>query len=157
TMWAVATTTGSPLLVHAAGEESAVYDEYLTGHETGGVGCEEDCGARKLLELSEPAHRRPREEFASAIRPVQKILIEWRPEYPRRDRVHTDAVRRPFDGERLGQRSDSSLAGAIGRDFVQGHERRQRRDVDDTSVLSLDHVTPEHLRGPERAREIGVE
>ena len=63
------------LLINTACKESAVDDQHLAGHKTCRFGREENRCTGKFLDLSEPSHWRPHEEFAATLRFVEELLI----------------------------------------------------------------------------------
>ena len=72
-------------------------------------------------------------------RRVEQRRVEVGAEHARRDRIHGDVVRRPFDRQRARQPGDRRLARDVGRDFEQPDERRQRGDGDDPAGALRDH------------------
>src|SRR6266702_3673722 len=111
----------------------------MTRHETGGLGCEENCGAGKLIWLTEPPHRGAHEQFTSAIRAVEESFIQRRAEYAWQDRVDANAVGCPLHSQGFGEGGDTRLARPIGRDFLECDERGERSNVDDATITFLDH------------------
>ena len=100
-------------------------------------------------------HRGSHQEFLPT-RGFEYFAIEFGGNNSRRDRVDADATLRPLDGERPGQSSDGGFAGAIGRDFLEGDECRQRSNIDDAAVAPFDHGFTEDLAGVKRAVQIHV-
>jgi hypothetical protein len=145
------------LLVDAASQETAVDDEHFAVDEAGSVGRQEHGGADELLHPSEPFHRRAHEELAASRRLVEQRLVQCRSKYAGRNRVDAHAFGPPLDGERFRERSGRRFAGRVGGDFEEGNERRERRDIDDSTVMAFEHRAPEDLAATQRARQVGVE
>src|SRR5437660_8330178 len=78
----------SSLLIHAAGEEAAVNNQYLTGDEAGRVGRQKDRGPGQLFDFAETLHRRSQQKFPAAVSFIQKFLIQRRAKYSGRNRVY---------------------------------------------------------------------
>src|SRR2546430_10882578 len=148
---------GSPSLIHPARQEPAIHRQQLSGHESRRLRGEEHRRADEILDVPEPAHRRSHEQLVSARCTIEQPRIERRSEDARQNRVDAHARARPLDRQRLRERRDRCLARRVRRDFVQGHNRRQRSDVDDPAVAALHHVTTEDPAGAERPGEVRVE
>ena len=145
------------LLIHAAGEEAAVDDEYLAVDEAGGVRSEEHRGSGELFDAAEAREGGAELELTAAFGAIEEVLVQRRVEDPRRDGVDQHASGSPLDGERPGQRRHATLAGGVRGDLVQADERGERGDVDDAAVPALEHVGAEDLAGAKRAGQVGVE
>ena len=144
------------LLIDATSEKATIDSKDVAGNKAGGFGGEEDGGASEFIELAEAAHRCSQQEFATALGAVEKAGVQFCAEDARSDGVHAHSVRGPFDGKGFGQRGDGSFAGRVRGNFVEGHEGGKGRNINDTTVFALDHVTAEDPGGAESAGEICV-
>src|SRR5437868_12333827 len=101
----------------------------MPGDKAGGFRGEEDGGTGEFIELSETAHGRTQQEFATALGAVEKPGVQLGAKNARSDGVHADAMRSPFDGERFSERRDRGFAGGVRSDFVEGDEGGERRNI----------------------------
>src|SRR6266404_2324924 len=129
----------------------------MPGDVACGVRREKDGCAGEFVELSKPSHRRAREKFLAAFGAVEQTGVQFRSEYAGCNGIDANAFSGPFDGERFGERSDGSFAGAVGGDFIESDERGQRRDINDAAVAAFDHVAADDAASAQRAGEICFE
>src|SRR5258708_21632678 len=134
-------------LIDSTGQKTAIHDQQMSGNETGGIRRQEYCRAHQLFRFAKPSHWRSHSKFFAARRAIKQRRVEISAKQSRRDGIYADAMLRPFDGQRLGQRGHSGLAGGIRGNFVERHERGERSDVDDSPVFLFDHVRGKDLAG----------
>ena len=84
------------LLVDAAGEETSVYRQQVTGDEAGRIGCQEYSGAAEFVELSEPPHGRAQEKFAAAVGSVEQGGVQVGAKDPGSNRIYANARLMPI-------------------------------------------------------------
>lgn len=145
------------LLIDSACQKSAVDDERVASDEARGLGRKKHRGPDQLFDLPKASHGRAKKEFLAALSAVQKRGVEIGPENSWRDGVDADIVLRPLDGKRLCQRRDSGFACRVGSNFVQGHERRERRNINDAAIPAFDHVTANYPACAKRSIQIRFE
>src|SRR5256885_6375707 len=129
----------------------------MAGDVACGVGREEDGCAGEFVQLSKTSHRRTCEKFLAAFGAVEQAGVQLRSEYARSNGIDANAFSGPFDGERFGERSDGSFAGAVSGDFVESDERGKRRNINDAAVAAFDHVAADDAAGAQCAGEICFE
>src|SRR5208282_1759171 len=96
-------------------------------------------------------------QFLTARGVVEQVGVEGGAEESGGDGVDENPLAGPFDGEGSSKRDHSCLAGGVGGHLAERDEGVERGDVDDASVLALEHVFAEDLAGAEGSGEIGVE
>src|ERR1700690_1306778 len=144
-------------LVDAARKERAVHDQDLAVHEARALGRQEHGRSGQLFDPTDPLHRSPQHTLVTARRAVEQRRVQLGSKEAGGQSVDADALRPPFDGERLGERGDGCLAGAVRCDLVKGDERSHRGDVDDPPIPAFEHVPAEHLTAAQRAGQIRLE
>src|SRR2546423_6209182 len=87
------------LLIHSAGQKSAIDGKNVTSHEAGALRSEKNGGAHKLMKLAKSSHRSTHEKFPAALRAIQQLSIEFGAKDARRDGIHAYAVAGPFKGQ----------------------------------------------------------
>ena len=102
-------------------------------------------------------HRRARFQFAPALGALQHVSIQVGDEDARRDAVHRNAVRRPFHRQLARHAQHGALRNAVGDHAIEGHEGRQRRDVDNASAAARFQRLIERLAGAHRPVHVDVE
>src|SRR5664279_1916117 len=110
------------LLIHSAGEKSAVHNDDLSGNEAGGFRREKNCSADQFFRLAETSHWSPSQKLTATIRAVQEARVQISAEQAGCDRIHQHTVTRPLDGQGLCERTHRGLAGAIGRNLKEADE-----------------------------------
>src|SRR5260221_13989986 len=127
----------------------------MPGDVACGVGREEDGCPGELVELSKTSHRRAREKFLAAFGAVEQASVQLRTKDAGSNGIDANAFSGPFDGERFGERSDGSFAGAVGSDFIESDERSQRCNINDAAVAAFDHVAAEDTASAQWDGEVG--
>ena len=94
------------LSLNAFSQESSVNGDGHARYEVRGFRSQKDRGADQFLQLPETAHRCPPEDTLQPFWNIQHLRVQRRPKHAGRDRIDTDAVRRPLHR----QRSDSALS-----------------------------------------------
>ena len=121
--------------------------------------------ATQFLGIAEPTERRLTDNSFTASRQAAVRISEKSPvllskEEAGSDSVHTDALtefRGHFRGHVCREVADTSLGCSIATHTRQGTERRHAGEVDDASLLLLDHGTEEYLRRNDSTRKIKAE
>jgi hypothetical protein len=142
------------LLIDSACQKSAIDDERVASDEARGVGRKKHRGPDQFFDLPKASHGRAKKEFLAALSAVQKRGVEIGSENSWRDGVDAYTVPRPLNSERLGQRRDCGFAGRVGSDLVQGHEGRQRRNINDAAIPAFHHVSVDHAACAKRSVQI---
>src|SRR5467141_1169078 len=126
----------------------------MTSHETGGIGGEKNRGACQLFDLAKPSHRRAHQELPATLGSIEQSCVQVRAQYARNESVDTNARGRPFDRERFGEGSNGRLAGSIGGNLKQPHERRKRSNIDNPAIALLNHVPAEDPAGAQSSVQV---
>mmetsp|Transcript_12921 Transcript_12921/g.31675 ORF Transcript_12921/g.31675 Transcript_12921/m.31675 type:complete len:208 (+) Transcript_12921:492-1115(+) len=103
------------LLRHGARGAAAVHGERGARHVVGGVGRQEQDGAHKVLGLRQALERDAVQDVLHLLLGAQHLGGEGRVGRAGQHAVDVDAVRRPGQRQRLGQRHQRALGGAVRR------------------------------------------
>src|SRR5882757_6074212 len=151
----------TPLQISASSPAriTSVNEDNTSGHQTGGIGRQEQDDGRYLVDLPHPRHRRTADPGIIHLRAVFDECVEGGCGVSRRHGVDTDAARAPLGGERFGQMVHRSLRGVVVTLLLRlvDDEARHRTDVHDGTGLCAEHVLAEGAAAPERAVEIDVD
>ena len=143
------------LLIHSASQQASIDSDYVAGNKACSLGGKEHGCAAELIQLAETMHGCAKQELAATLSAIEQSGIQIGAKHAGSDGVHAHAFCRPFDCQRLGERSDRSFARAVCSDLVERQERCNGRDVDDSTVALLDHVAAENAASAQCTGQIG--
>ncbi len=123
--------------------------EHRAGRERIFLGREPGGERRQLLDLQEAAARDLRQHPVEVR--LRHLVEDARLGRRRRDAVDRDVLAGELLAERLRQRDDAGLGGAVGRGVGVAFLAGDRRDRDDAAVASA-RASPERSRGSSRTR-----
>ena len=89
--------------------------------------------------------------------PLRAPQIIRRSRRPGADREHVDAARRELEPQRLGERQQERLRGAVGRDERRALEGGQRREQHDAAAAARRQPAAEAVRQRERPAHVHVD
>src|ERR1700686_358400 len=89
------------LLVYAASEYSPINNEHGARRVTGRIGGKVDGGSSEFFDLAEALHGCAHEPFIASRGTVEQLFVQSGAKDAGCDGIHANAVRGPFDGERL--------------------------------------------------------
>src|SRR5437016_11935864 len=89
------------LLIHSAGQKSAIHGKDVAGNEAGAFRSKKDGGAHQLVKLAKASHGRACKKFTAALRAIQQLSIEFGAKNSRSDGIHAHTMAGPFNGQRF--------------------------------------------------------
>ena len=117
---------------------------------------QESCEGAEVLCVSEIMHRNTVQDLLTTL-VIHDFIEHLTVEPAWRDRVHSDVVVRPFDGETACEAEYGSFAGTVWNDQSESQVRTHAGNVDDSSfILAFFQIWIENLRHKECTLHVGV-